>query len=553
MVNPAKRKRNYGAVVVFATLLLSILLYLLYTKTKDADKSDELDKSIAVLPFLNLSSDLEQQFFADGVMEDILTHLQRMGELRVISRTSVERFRKTDLSAKEIGDALNVTYLLEGSVRRSGEQIMVTAQLINATDDQHLWAENFTSTYTAHGLFDIQRTIARNIVKELKLKISPDQVEEITKFPSKSKAAYEHYQKGWHYYKKYTLQDIGKSREEFKSAIRLDSTFGLAYGGLANTYMQLLVTYFDQTQNWKDSVRFYARKGLQFDESCAECYKVLGQAADSREEFIEYSERAILINPNFTLALGSLEMVYRRSSNLSKSLPLTQRIIRISPDQASEKLFYLFQEIGQSEIALRYADANIRSGNFHATVARIYAYFLADLADVKAGDMFSKAFDLSGDSLLITQKFIVENSLQKDYKNVTSYYEQKLRGKPNIYYSPWVAYCYNQLGNTGKSRETLRQLQDGIATKSMRGISTGMSQEISLARTYAQARDNKMALELIEKAIDKGYYSDISVEIFFQQLRRDSTFESLAALQKAKRAEAFQLVSSYNFPKPEDL
>ena len=145
------------------------------------------DLSIAVLPFKNLSLDQENQYFADGVMGDILNNLQQMHELKVISQTSVEQYRNTTKPISQIGAELGVCYLLEGSVRKACDEIMITAQLIKARDDRHVWADNFTSIYNTKGIFRIQREIAEKIVSELQLKISPEKIAEITQPKTKNK------------------------------------------------------------------------------------------------------------------------------------------------------------------------------------------------------------------------------------------------------------------------------------------------------------------------------------------------------------------------------
>ena len=157
----AESKRSINKSLVYGivgAIILIIAAYVGYQSFKQPeDIPENLEKSIAVRPFINLSTDPEQQYFADGVMEDILTHLSQIEALHVTSRSSVEKYRDSNITAPEIGDELDVNYLLEGSVRKSGEQIMITTKLIRTGDDRQLWASNFTEDFSMEKLFEIQQ------------------------------------------------------------------------------------------------------------------------------------------------------------------------------------------------------------------------------------------------------------------------------------------------------------------------------------------------------------------------------------------------------------
>ena len=200
------------------------------------------DLSIAVLPFKNLSPDKENQYFADGVTGDILNNLQQMHELKVISQTSVEQYRNTTKTISEIGSELGVIYLLEGSVRKAEDEIMITAQLINASDDRHVWADNFTSVYHTKGIFSIQREIAERIVKELQLKISPEKIAEITQPKTKSKNAYDLYLRGMFHFYQITPQGLETALKYFELARDEDPNYALAYAGIAMVWGGVFTT-----------------------------------------------------------------------------------------------------------------------------------------------------------------------------------------------------------------------------------------------------------------------------------------------------------------------
>ena len=268
----------------------------------------EKDLSIAVLPFKNLSQDQENQYFADGVMGDILNNLQQMHELRVISQTSVEQYRNTTKPISQIGSELSVSYLLEGSVRKANDEIMITAKLINARDDRHVWANNFISTYSTKGIFNIQREIAEKIVTELQLKISPEKVAEITQPKTENKNAYEHYLRGMFHFYQVTAQSLETALRYFELARDEDPNYAPAYAGIAivwGGYIQHgLVSYEEASPKVKEA----AAEALALDSSLAEVHYMLASAMQNgwwewnwevaEKEF----KKTIELNPNFAEA-----------------------------------------------------------------------------------------------------------------------------------------------------------------------------------------------------------------------------------------------------------
>src|SRR5438552_4865748 len=180
----ARRRRNV-ILLVAASLIVSIAAGFFLLPRASARK---IDKSIAVLPFENLSDDKENAYFADGVQDDILTNLSKIGDLKVISRTSVMSYRGQTRNVREIGKALGVSNILEGSVRRSGNKVRVNVQLIDATNDEHIWAEDYDGDLT--DVFKIQTDLAHQIAAALQAKLSPSEKEHIERKPTQNSDAY---------------------------------------------------------------------------------------------------------------------------------------------------------------------------------------------------------------------------------------------------------------------------------------------------------------------------------------------------------------------------
>jgi TolB-like protein/Flp pilus assembly protein TadD len=203
--------------------------------TLAASKSS--DKSIAVLPFKNQSPDKENAFFTDGVHEDILTNLGNIRDLRVISRTSVEQYRETTKTIRQIGAELGVIYILEGSVQRAGNKVHVTGQLIDARSDAHLWAKAYDKDLS--DIFVIQAELAKAIAAELQSALSPQEKKLIERRPTTNIAAYELVLKSreWSHHPTATRKDLLDSRQLLEDALKLDPNYGVAYADLAYNYL----------------------------------------------------------------------------------------------------------------------------------------------------------------------------------------------------------------------------------------------------------------------------------------------------------------------------
>jgi TolB-like protein len=196
------------------------------------------EKSIAVLPFLNMNKDPEQEYFADGITENILTQLAAIENLKVISRTSVMRYKNTLKSIREIASELNVGYVLEGSAQSYGEKVRINAQLIEAREDKHVWAKAFDRELK--DIFEIQNNVASEVVEQLKLVIRPAEKAKFDQVPTQNQEAYDLYLKGRHNLNVYTLEGFKLAERYFKLALHEDPNFSLAYSGLARTYIQLV-------------------------------------------------------------------------------------------------------------------------------------------------------------------------------------------------------------------------------------------------------------------------------------------------------------------------
>src|SRR5207249_2528751 len=252
------RRRNVIMLVATGVIVSAIAGFFLLPRISSAHK---IDKSIAVLPFENLSDEKENAYFADGIQDDILTNLSKIGDLKVISRTSVMSYRGHAPNVRDIGKALGVSTILEGSVRRAGNRVRVNVQLIDATTDEHLWANDYDRDLT--DVFAIQTDLAQKIAGELQAKLSPTEKAQIEKKPTQNGEAYlafvhAHNLQG-------AMEDIGKlkqSEQLYARAIELDPKFALALAWYSQLESWIVHTY-DPTQEPREKARALAQKALQ--------------------------------------------------------------------------------------------------------------------------------------------------------------------------------------------------------------------------------------------------------------------------------------------------
>src|SRR5437773_7833061 len=295
--------------------------------------ANKLEKSIAVLPFENLSDDKENAYFADGIQDDILTNLAKIGDLKVISRTSVMGYRgKTD-SVRDIGKALGVSAVLEGSVRRSGNRVRVNVQLISAANDEHIWAEDYDRDLT--DVFAIQSEMAQEIASQLQAKLSPTEKAQLTHKPTENGEAY------LAFVQAYTLQNsvedlpkLKQSEQLYARAIQLDPNFALAIA----RYSQLeswLLHEGDRAPERRDKARTLAERALQLQPDLPEAHLALGFSYyygdnnyDAALREFEIAQRGLPNESEVYLAIGAIQ---RRQGKWAESTANLQKAASLNP------------------------------------------------------------------------------------------------------------------------------------------------------------------------------------------------------------------------------
>jgi TolB-like protein/Tfp pilus assembly protein PilF len=305
-VYPGRSRGRAWIYVVISAGLLSAGLFFLgrYTAPNENKIGNVPAKSIAVLPFENLSRDPDNAYFAEGIQDEILTRLAKVADLKVISHTSTQRYKSSPNDLPQIAKELGVANILEGSVQKSKDQVRVNVQLINAATDAHLWADSFDRKLI--DIFAVESEIAAKVADILKAKLTGAEQHAISMQPTRNTEAYQLYLKGRYFWNKRTGSDLQKAIDYFKRAIEKDPGYALAYVGLGDSYILLSGFGAAPPQNSFPLAEAAAKKALEIDDNLAEAHTTLGfilcvhhlNFADSIREF----ERAIALNPNYATA-----------------------------------------------------------------------------------------------------------------------------------------------------------------------------------------------------------------------------------------------------------
>jgi adenylate cyclase len=288
-------------------------------------------KTIAVLPFVNMSGDAENEYFSDGISEEILNLLVKLPKLKVSSRTSSFAFKGKDFDIPEVARRLGVSTVLEGSVRRAGERVRITAQLIETESDSHLWSESYDRELK--DVFDIQDDIAQSIVDALEVTLTPMERRSIQYVATSDAAAYDYYLRGRKYFYAMTSQDFQHAIGMYERAIALDANYALAYAGIADTHSNIY-RYADATPLHAAKALEASEKAIELDPDSAEARVSRGLALFINEKYDEAEqqfEESIRLNPNlfesyYFYALGSAAQ-----GNFEKAVKLFRRASEVNP------------------------------------------------------------------------------------------------------------------------------------------------------------------------------------------------------------------------------
>ena len=347
--------RRYGLVAALAILAIALATTAIWVSTrtpvvdqeketlpKDASPISER-ASIAVLPFINLSGDPEQDYFSDGITNDIITALSKFRELLVIASNTTFTYKGRAVNIEIIGNELGVRYVLEGSVQKAASKLRINTQLIETVTGFHIWAERYDREMK--DIFAVQDEIVHTIVGKLAVEIDAVERKRALQKKTESLEAYDYLLRGWEYFRRRTRTENGKAREMFENAIELDPGFAAAYVGLGRTYQaQVSFGWTEFPVQVLNRVEELALKGLSLDKSNSEAYALLGLVYTFREQYdlaINKLNRAIELNPNDAKSLSNRGQVLLWAGRTDEAILSLETAHQFDPNLAFGNFMFL--------------------------------------------------------------------------------------------------------------------------------------------------------------------------------------------------------------------
>jgi TolB-like protein/Tfp pilus assembly protein PilF len=498
----ARRKKYAWIYIVVVGAIVSITLFFLgrYSAISGGPRHTEAAtgvpaKSIAVLPFDNLSRDPDNAYFAEGVQDEILTRLAKVADLKVISRTSTQHFKSVPENLPQIAKQLNVTNILEGSVQKVKDQVRVNVQLINALTDAHLWAEIYDRKLT--DLFSVESDIAKTIADTLQAKLTGSESTAISNKPTANPEAYELYLKGRFFWNKRTGQDLKTACDYFQQAIAIDPNYATAYAGLAESY--ILIPLFDagSPQDYFPKAKAAAERAIELQETSAEAHTALAllfcfsdvNFSQSEKEF----KRAIELNPNYATAhhwYGNALLV--ALGRFNEAISENKRAVELDPLS-----LIINADLGSTFMLARQYDQAIAQLQRTLTLDNKFGYTHWNLG---------QALYLKGDTAAAIAEYQKARTLDDDPQIVA------LLGR-----------AYADTGQKDQALELVRELEARATQQFVRGY--------LIALVYIGLGDKTKAIDYLEREYQNHDNIDtawIRADPMLDPLRGDPRFEALA-------------------------
>lgn len=438
IVQPHFLKRYKRTLIAIAALTVIVLAFFIFNN-KVATADAEIEKSIAVLPFKNESSDSSNLYFVNGLMESALNNLQKIEDLRVISRTSVEKYRHTDKSISEIAEELDVNYIVEGSGQREGDQVLLNIQLVDASSDKVVWVKQYNEKVV--DIFDLQNEVARKIADAIKATVTPSEIDQIEKKPTENLLAYDYFLQGLGKYYTGTKEGLTEAISRFEKAIEQDPQFALAYAYIAFSYYH--TDQFQKQQQYTELINNNADKALLYNAKSAESLMAKALYYMQIKEYrlaLPHLEKALEYNPNSSAVVQMLSTLYANEiPNTAKYLSYALKGIQLdiaAYDSITKSYIYLnlsnaFIQNGFVEEALTYINKSLDYDpeNYYSPLLKIYILYAKDGNLEQTQKRLLKEWSKDTTRLDILQEVAKFWYFQENYDSAFYYYEKFVSGR----------------------------------------------------------------------------------------------------------------------------
>jgi len=495
----AAHERSRGAVWIYIVAIaaaLSIGLFILgrYTAPNQWSARAELPgKSLAVLPFVNLSGNPDNAYFAAGIQDEIITRLAKIGELKVVSCLTTQRFKSSPDDLPAIAKQLGVANVLQGSVQRTADAVRVNVQLVKAETDTHLWAETFDRKLT--DVFQIESDIAKIIAEKLQAKLTGSEERAVSAKPTTDLEAHQLYLKGRYLWNRRTAQNLQKALNYFQEAVDKDPSYALAYTGIADTCALFSVYGAGAPEEYLPRAKAAAEKALALDDSLAEAHASMGlvfysyfEGARSVKEF----ERAIELNPNYATAhhwYGRLTLVML--GQLDHAIAEVKRAYELDPVSS-----IIHSDLGGVNYMARRYDEAIKQ--LRSTVEMDPEFYFAHR-------YLGLTLELKGNLGGAIAEYKKALELNNDPSGLA-----------------FIAHAEKSMGRETEAREILAQMTKEATTRYV--------QPYAVAIVHLALGEKDQALDWLQRAAqERGatYFNFIKVDPYLDPLRGDPRFEAL--------------------------
>lgn len=506
------------AIMALAILLISGIAYILIPSsppTADVAQKISLEKSIAVLPFKNESNDSTNLYFVNGLMEASLGNLQKIEDLRVISRTSVEKYRDSNQNISEIASELNVNYIVEGSGQKVGDQVMLNIQLIDAVTDTRIWGEQYT--HKVVDVFAVQKEVAKKIADAIEARVTPSELEQIDKKPTENLVAYDYYLKAQEPFNRETEEGLLEAIPLFEKAIEEDPGFALVYADLAITYYYL--DLYKKEKKYTETINNYADKALLHDSKLTESliakalyYMHIG---DYRLA-VPHLEKALEYNPNASGVVNMLSSIYSNAlPDTGKYLEYALRGIQLDVVDNDTNKSYIYLHLsnaliqsGFTDEALEYIDKAIElfPQNPYAPYLKAYIRYAKNKDIKQALNAIKRELRKDTTRLDILQEVAKLHYFQKEYDSAFHYYKpfNEIRKSKGLNIYPQedikVGFTYEKMGFQEEADRLIAAYAEYCENDQ------SIYQPASMAVLYAYEGRHAEAIEEYEKFAAKNHF-----------------------------------------------
>jgi len=514
-VAPDSFHKHRWKLLTAASLAVILVAVLLLMNRNDSPKV-VLEKSIAVLPFKNESGDSTNLYFINGLMESTLNSLQKIEDLRVISRTSSEKYRNTGKAIPEIAGELGVNYIVEGSGQKIGDQVLLHIKLIEASSDRPLWSGQYNRQ--VGDIFTLQNEVARKIAEAIEAVVTPDEMEQIQKIPTENLLAYDYYLRGIELMWVGTREGWEEAISLFEQAIEEDPQFALAYANIAIAYF--FMDQYKKEKQYTQTINTYADKALLYDPKSAESLIAKAMYYMQTEEYrlaLPHLEKALEYNPNSSAVVQILADYYARIiPDTGKYLEYALKGIQLDvapTDSATMSYTYLHLsnaliQSGFVEESLEYIRKSLEYNpeNPFAPYLKAYIQYARDRDMAETTRQLKREWEKDTTRLDILQEVGKMHYFQEQYDSAYYYYSKFVTAREqsalNIFPQEdlKIGVVFEKMGQEAKARDLFNSY-DAYCEKDQ-----SIYKSASLAVKYAREHKYDQAIEQLQEFAEKDHY-----------------------------------------------